>query len=501
MPRNVYFLLMLVISLVAAYFCAPLMIDLVDMFSTKRLSRAVQVMIKTDSLISVGAFISFAAVIFFVLAFILPAIHVWFYISGAKGKISDLPLACDPVGQTSKKKFLKALKDLDFMTELSVIYSGYLVQMPDREVHEDTLKKVRATKLLAKAKEGEKVTVSPVRARISASTIFTPVELIKQRLFAWFFNPLPAFLVMTGFVLLTICLFQIGIIKNTDASVFATLAPGFLAASALFCTAAVIYFLHRITSGSLTQNADEFCQMTDHLFHHHEYQNDLYDLHQSMGQTDMAKEVEKSVARPLNAMTKAARTLASDQGEKIEDLLKAVLESFTEKMDQTTTLQIENLGKSLDGAEKAAQAMQKSFETIQDTAEKSEQATTKQNEALLMELRDAVAQSHDQLSEVIQGASSQIENQQAEIQKAISSKDSILSDLNKSAKDLGGLSEASAKVIDKFGKVSRELDALLEKIKHTELADAKSSKNSPERKKMRDDLEELLGKKNGLPEL
>lgn len=437
--------------MVIAYFLTPLLPGMVKGVSSMRLPADFTSMLTHSSLVYFAGFTSFLSLSLFLFLFFFPAAHVWYYLGRAKNILSRLPMACDPVRRTTKKTFLDSLKELDFIHEMSVIYSDYLIQEDGRDVSEEALKELSASRLNSVKGKAAKVTIDPVSATVQASFVFRADQMVDQRLFLWFFSAFPRLIGAIAIVLLSICLAGALLTGPEGGSLIEALRPGIVAFSLCLTSALVIGFLCRVIVSGLYHQAADVAQMIDHLFHHDGLRRDIREmLGHNTAQGGM-KELEKAVSRPITALVKSIDSLSENQEKKLDDLISGTLASFTKEMEKTTGQQAAKLAKTLEDASKVTVEMKKSLEE-----------QSKSHIKHLEDMRALIAQQETETKVgLLDKIESLISDLKGEVNKALTDKNSVLEDLHKSAKDMGTISGASGKIVEKFEKLSKELDGLL----------------------------------------
>jgi len=497
-PRRLYFLVTLVISATVTYFAVPFLPSWLAVLSPQALPREVIQTLQNSQIVGFAAFVSLFSLVMYVLAFLPLVFHAWLNMSRARARLAQLPLACDKIHQTSKKAFLKCLEGLDFIYELAIIYSTYLVQLPAREVSPDILKKIKTNRLLAKKKNEEKVLVEPVRAKASAAVVFSPDILVDHRVFLWFFGPLPKALLGIGSVLLVVSLISVSVLSPVQytellerSGMIGLVQPGLIALGYCVFAAVLMGIVTTISIALLQQYARELSQMIDHLFHHEGWQEEVQIMAATTSSSTLAGDLEKALNRPMTALSKAARALAEDQKGRVDELLKETLVSFRKEMDKSSGKQIAALSSSLDKAQKTADIMQKTFaessaefsrqlatqakalasqlkemnKQVQESEKKAQESLLHKAETLIELLKEEMGENYRNYGEFIGGHIGRIETAQDNLLGALKDKDSIIQGLHKTSRDLSMISEASGKLVDKFGKLSRELDQLLKQAK------------------------------------
>ncbi|MFC7049538.1 hypothetical protein [Emcibacter nanhaiensis] len=510
MSRILFFLLTLLVSAVVAYFSSTIVASLTVLLSTDRLPRDFLRLVMDSNLVVTASYMCVFFLSMVIFAHLLPSLHIWFHLTRAKKRLGELPLACDKLRQTTVKKFLASLDGLDFIHEFAVIYSERLHQQPPQEVPEELLKKAKLNRAIAKKDKDGKLTIEPVRASAPAASVFSSEQLVDQRLYLWFVEALPKILLAAGGLILSVNLLSLTVFDpalnvnmTTLGDFVAQLQPGLVALVFSAFTALVIYVLVKFSVGILRQNAADLAALVDHLFHHDGWHAELRDMVDMMRDSSLSKDVEKAIQRPLNAIGKATKALADDQGAKLEEFLSRAIAAFEAEMEKNAGKQLAALTGSLEKAQKTAEKMEKSFsstaegfasqltqmkEAVEREENNSEQRLTAQTEKVLESLKEEIDQNYKKYGEFIGEHMSRIEETQEVLNGALADKDSLVQGLKKTSQDLGTISEASGKLVDRFAKLSKELDSLIKDAKN------KTSGSGPISSAQKDELLEALDK-------
>lgn len=526
MSRNVYFILAVIISAVCAYILNPMMLGALETILRQDVPRA---LLQSD-LVMLSSYVSLMGLSLLVFSFVFPALHVWYYLSSALSRTGELPLACDPLHQTSVKDFLQKLSGLDFIHEKARIYSSHLIQGPEQEVPEEILKEMKVSKILIK--KTRKFVIAPVRAAQKADFVFASEHMVDQRVFMWFFNVLPALLGGIGGIclMLSFVAFALNPAAGGDIDpMMMGLQAGVVAIAFCLISAIIVTITCHLMGNMLRSGASLLCQRIDNLFHHdsvHEVLAHLMDnVISSDMSDDMALKLDKTISKPLNAMTRATKALAADQEQKLDGLLNKSLARFMVDYEKKLGVEANSLNATLRTSTKAAHDMEKQ---VQDSAAKfakqmDQQAISiarhlsdmqkilekneKQSkegfgadvEKVIGSLKTEMQGNYEKFGKYMDQSLTELSIRQHSLDKAVVNKDNILQDLHKTARDLGMISEASGQLLEKFHRLSEGMETVL---KHTGPMDGKSS--DLDRGKMMDALRGLQklskGRTRELPE-
>jgi len=517
-PRNVYFILTVIISALCAYFFNPVLLDMLEDIFSKALPRSI---LKSD-LVHLSGFASLMGLALLVFTFILPALRVWYYLAGALRAIAELPLAHEKLHQTTVKSFLAKLSDLGFIHDLARIYSSHLVQGPDQEISSEVLEEMKVSKILLKNNKNKKFIIAPVRAVQTADFVFNPHQLVDQRIFMWFFNMLPTILAGIGGICLMLSFVDFALNSSVGGGtpMLVGLQAGVVSIALCLISAIIVTIISRLMGDMLRGGAHRLCHDIDNLFHHDSLNELLSHMTDNVDSAaisdDMALKLERTIAKPLNAMTRATKALAAEQEEKLDTILGKTLARFTLDYEKNAGLEADSLNQSLKASAKAAKDMEKH---IQDSSVKFSKQLDQQASAIARHLSDmqkilekAEKKSKDSLSsdveKMVKNLTEEMQDnfekfgkymdqsltelsiRQDKLDHAVVNKDNILQDLHKTARDLGTISEASGQLLEKFSRLSKGMENILEQTGPMQ-GQTSSMASGMDREKMIDALKDL----------
>jgi len=502
--RNALFIILGLIAAILAYFFHPLMVTLVELVITDKMPNGFVRLLENSDLVAFAGFISMFGFIFFALYLVFPVSYVWYHLVSAGNIIDTLPTIDNPVRRTDKKTFFSKLKGLGFIERLAMSYGPYLIQAPEEEVTAQALKN---TRFIQKIKNNtEKLKISPVRATAPAEMIFNIQSLVTDNLFLDFFIILARLIVGIGFICLGISLISFSMPQGAaDAAVLSVLQPGLVALLYCLVTAVIIIGMGGLADVILSRNAHALARKINGLFYQGEWPQNMDDQENSALLKQLESSLKDSLDKPMREISKAVRALSNEQEKKLDNILSKTLENFSDNMIKKLGVDLGALNKALTDSSHAAGAMKKHFnETntafsqqmdkqakaiakhladMQKILKNSEKTTQTGAEKVISAIASEVGNSYSQLSEFIESSLARIDAKQTAIETAVNDKDSILKDLHNTAKDLGTISNASSRLLEKFNSLAKEMDGILTTIQTTGVR--KKNVNSETRDKLK----------------
>lgn len=495
MSRNLTFFILGLAAAVIAYFFAPSLTGVLEFLVSERLPREFTHLIQNSDLVAFAGYISLFALSFFLLYLIFPVVYVWYLISSANEIVGDLPLISNIVKRTDKKTFLGKLKGFGFIEKLAEAYGPYLVQGPEQEVKQESLKKIRLTGPRAKT---EKIIIAPVSAAVPAETIFNVDSMVNDNLRFGFFTILARLMVGAGIICLAISLISFSIVKGEDGLTFLTaLQPGLVSLLYLLIAAVILSGVSHMVSLGLSHNAGTLARTINGLFYQNNWQQDLSRITAHLdGSANKFETILKgSLDKPLKEISAAVKALSVEQEKKLNNILAKTLENFAENMVKKTGDDTVTLNKALKEASLAAEQMKKQFtganadfvkqmdkqsaaiakhlSDMQKVLGNSEKATQAGAEKIISKLATQVENTHKKFGDFIEVSLKRLDEKQKKIEKTANDKDGILKDLHDTAKDLATISNASGILLERFISLSVELDIVLKNIQENNIGQGK----------------------------
>jgi ABC-type transporter Mla subunit MlaD len=248
-----------------------------------------------------------------------------------------------------------------------------------------------------------------------------------------------------------------------------------------------------IISLILSQNVRSLAVNINGLFQQNEWQQDMDRVAGSLTEAPLLAQLQetlqKSLEKPMAEISSAVKSLARDQEQKLDNILAGTLTRFSAEMEKKTAADMANLTKTLKEAVSAAAQMKKHFSDknsefsklmdkqstalakylsdMQKSLKNSEKMTQKGAETLVKSLKSGLEDTYGKLGAFVQDSLKKIEDKQTALDAAGQDKDSILQDLHNTAKDLGTISNASGRLLEKFSRLSTDLDKVLTNIQES----------------------------------
>lgn len=444
--------------------------------------------LQNNPLVSLAGMLSFFGVIFFTLYLVIPTLYVWFYINLANNRISILPNFSNPISRTDKNKFLATMKELGFIEKNALSYAAYLVQGPEETVPPETLKNMRIIRKASQNKGGEAIVISPVYAKLSAEEFFNRENLVVENLMLGFFHILARIIASMGVICIFLSIMSYASLDTPhETPLISALYPGLWAF--LLCLISSLYisgFVHSIEL-ILSQMVNILAKRINGLFGQSNWQQDIHILKQQvMSNSDkenLETVLQNCLDKPMKEIAKAVKALAEEQESKLDKILSDTLSYFISNIDKNLSMDMKSVNQVLKDTANSADQMKKQLidsgtlfskhmdkqagsiakhlTEMQKILNNSEKASQQATEKLISSFATEVDKTYGQLAKFMETSLKNLADKQTIIEKAESNKDSILRDLHNSAKDLGTISNASGKLLEKFTALSKELDGIL----------------------------------------
>ncbi len=489
MSRNISFFILGLIAAALTYVFNPALPGLVEFLVSDRLPGDFIRLLRNSELIAFAGYISLFGLLFFLLYFIFPVSYTWYQINSAINIIDGLPPIHNPVRRTNKKAFLSALKSMGFIDRLATSYGPYLIQGPEEEVAKQKLKNTRIVQKMNN--KNQKILIAPVRATAPAELVFNSGSLVNDNLLLGFFTVFSRILAGAGVIIFGISLVSFSLSPGTDgAMLLSALQPGIV--GLLFCLIAAViisgltHLLHMI----LSQNSRSLARMINALFYQGDWPEDMAEKDQKNKEKPILEQLEASLKnsmdKPMKEISKAVKALSVDQEKKLDSLLSKTLTVFSNNLEKNIKADATALNKALKDAGHAADVMKKQFgeanvqfskqmekqttaiakhlADMQKILTNSEKVTLKGTEKIISTISSEIDGTYTRLGEFMENSLKKLEEKQATIETAVNDKDSILQDLHNTAKDLGTISNASGKLLEKFKLLASEMDVVLNNI-------------------------------------
>jgi len=133
--------------------------------------------------------------------------------------------------------------------------------------------------------------------------------------------------------------------------------------------------------------------------------------------------------------------------------------------------------------DKQAKAIAKHLTDMQKILKNSEKTTQTGANKIISAIASEVDNTYSRLGKFMESGLARIDAKQEALETAVNDKDSILKDLHNTAKDLGTISNASGRLLEKFNALAKEMDGILTTIQTT--GASKKNTNSETRDKLK----------------
>lgn len=319
LPRNLIFMISLIISALAAYFLNSSLFSFLDRLFDISVSSSFAISLNNSSLWGIASYWSTFALIIFALSFLLPAISNTLSLKALKSRISELPRASDNAPQITKDKFLKTMSEFKLVySEFAVPYSAYIVERQEKDIS-------KKSKFIgkAKAKNDHPAIVSVL---LPASDIFKLERVLSYRLSTWFMRPLARVLMGIGFLLLLLSIS--GALQSDEGGLIGNeiFLMGVSSLSLCIGVGVFIAALFRFIMGHIYHRASEVVKMIESLFDYKpgERENgDFKTVESAMNKTfssikDISKNLSEISEKQLTVLQEIADETAK-QSTKVKD--------------------------------------------------------------------------------------------------------------------------------------------------------------------------------------
>lgn len=502
MSRNVLFLTLGVIAAIVTYFSNPLMVALVELVVTDKLPGAFLHLLENSDLVAFATFISMFGFTFLMLYLVFPVFYVWYHLNSAESIIAALPTIDHPARRTDRKTFFSELKGLGFIGRLANSYGPYLIQGPEEEVTAQALKNTRFIKKTNNKVEQFKI--APVRAMAPAEVIFNYQSLVTENLLLGFFTIFARIIMGAGFVCLGLSVLSFSIVL--EPALLSALQPGMVALLYCLVSAIIITGIGRLIDVILSQKANSLARNINGLFYQGEWPEEMDKRESAAIMEQLGTILKDGMDKPMKEISKAVKALSVEQEKKLDTLLSKTLNRFSNDLEKKAGVDLDLLKKALKDSALAAETMKKHFSetnnifsrqmTKQTTAiakhlgdmqkilSNSEKTTQKGTEKIISTLGAEVDKTYSRLGDFIETGLTRIDEKQTALETAVNDKDNILQDLHNTAKDLGTISNASGRLLERFNALAKEMNAILVNIQENGVGDKKNT-NSEARDKLK----------------
>lgn len=440
LPRNLLFMIALVVTAVSAYFLNSSLFPALQAVFDIEVQGDFTRQLERSSLWGIASYWSTFALMIFTLAFLAPAISNIVGLISLKGRIAELPRASDKAPNVTKEKFLKALADYKLVyAEFAVPYANYIVEKQEKDIR-------KKTSFIGKGK-AKKVAPPEVSVLIRASRIFKIDRILNSRLSIWFMRPMPRVLMGIGFLLFILSF--AGSLQSATGTLVGNEIFLMGASSFSLCMGigVLLTAIYRVTIGHVHHRAAEVVKMIENLFDYKPDESEKEDF----------DAVQNALNKTVSSFKDVSKSINEKQEEAVNSLIVKTLDDYVKQVTKATEAQSKALQKILDGTAKQSETVTK------DLAKRFDGYADKIND-IQSKIDTHQDKSHEALAKRIEKMVTSLNVEVGKASDAALSKDAILNDLNKTAGDLGDISKASDVVAEKFDTIAKGLDRLIEQV-------------------------------------
>lgn len=440
LPRNLLFMIALVVSAIAAYFLNSSLFSMLRFLFDIKVQGNFTRILDLSSLWGVASYWSMFALLIFILGFLIPAISNVFGLIAIKTRIAELPRANDKASHVTKERFLKVMAEFKLLyAEFAVPYAAYIVEKHEKDIR-------KKTKFIGKGK-AQQVNPVVVNVLMPASHIFKLDRALNSRLSVWFMRPMPRVLMGIGF-LLFILSFAGALNSNSESLIGNDIFLMGVSSFALCMGVGVVLTaLLRVCLGHIHHRAGEVVKMIENLF----------DYKPDDGQNEDYKAIETALNKTVSSFKDVSKAINEKQEDAVNDLINKTLEKYVEEIGEASQKQSKALQKITDDTAKQSKSVTADLSSrFDDYAKKIGNIQAK--------LEDHQDKSYEALTDNIERLVTSLNKEVKKASGAALAKESILDDLNKTAGDLSAVSKASDNVTQKFDLVADGLDRLIAQI-------------------------------------
>lgn len=470
LPRNLLFMIALIVSAVSAYFLNSSLFSVLQTLFDIEVQGNFTRQLERSSLWSIASYWSTFALMVFVLAFLAPAISNIIGLISLKGRIAELPRASDKAPNVTKDKFLKAMSEYKLVyAEFAVPFANYIVEKQEKDIR-------TKTSFIGKGK-AKKVAPPEVSVLIRASQIFKVDRILNSRLSVWFMRPMPRVLMGIGF-LLFILSFAGALQSSTDTLVGNEIfLMGVSSFSLCMGIGVLLTAVYRVTIGHVHHRALEVVKMIENLFDYKPDESEKEDF----------DAIQTALNKTVSSFKDVSKSINEKQEEAVNSLIVKTLEDYVKQISKASQAQTEALQKIVDGTSKQSE------EVTKDLTKRFDEYANKISD-IQSKIDTHQDKSHEALAKKIESLISSLNAEVSKASDAALSKDAIIKDLNKTAGDLGEISKASEIVTDKFDTIAQGLDRLIEQVeKIAPMSDEKRTEISQEIEDLKKESDKTVG--------
>ena len=440
LPRNLLFMITLVVSAMAAYFLNSSLFSMLRFVFDIKVQGNFTRILDLSSLWGVASYWSMFALLVFILGFLIPAVLNVLGLLAIKNRLAELPRASDNVPHVTKERFLKVMSDFKLLyAGFAVPYAAYIVEKYEKDIR-------KKTKFIGKGK-AQQVNPVIVSVLMPASHIFKLDQALNSRLSVWFIRPMPRVLIGIGGLLFILSL--AGALQSNSETLVGNdiLLMGVSSFALCLGVGVFITALLRVCLGHIHHRASEVVKMIENLFDYKPDDSENVDF----------KAVETALNKTVSAFKDVSKAINEKQEGAVNALINKTLEKYVNEIGDVSQKQSKALQKIATDATKQSKVVATDLTNRFD-------GYAKKIDDIQVKLEGHQDKSYEVLTTNIEQL---ITSLNAEVEKASGAalaKDSILTDLNKTAADLSTVSKASDSVTEKFDLVAEGLDRLIAQI-------------------------------------
>ncbi|HPF46407.1 MAG: hypothetical protein KDF58_13695 [Alphaproteobacteria bacterium] len=440
LPRNLLFMIALLGSAVAAYFLNSGLFSLLQFVFDIKVNSIFTRILDGSSLWGIASYWSTFSLLMFLSAFLIPAVVNIVGLVSLKGRISELPRASDNAQHVTKEKFLKVMSEFKLVyAEFAVPYASYIIERQEKDIR-------KKTTFIGK---GKAKVMNPVIVSVltPASQIFKIDRILNSRLSVWFMRPMPRVLIGIGFLLFIVSF--AGALQSDNGTLVGNETFLMGASSFALCIGVGVFMtaMFRVFMGHIYHRAAEVVKMIENLFN----------LETKEQEAVQFESVESALNKTVSTFKDFSKSINEKQEEAVNQLIVKTLEDYVKQIGKATTDQTKELQKLVDQLTKqSTEASKEISKRFEDYSKKIEETQKK--------LDMGQDKTFETISDKIEKLITSLNKEVSKASDTAFVKNSILEDLNKTAKDLGDVSKASDHVTAKFDLVSAGLDRLIAQV-------------------------------------
>ncbi len=437
----------LLASAVAAFFLAPFVYlavpDLMTSIAGTVTPQAALKVMRTDATVIAVGLAASGAVVFTLLAFLLPAAIEGIQTSMSRHRLESAAGHASARAPFGEHHFREAFVYAPHLGAIAGRYASFLtpVQVETKGWKGSAVERHEA-----------------LHATVPAAEFFNPTSLVQGRLFLWLFRPLPVTLLAVGLVAFLAVIARVAGVAAEDPWP-AVMMPAAIALALAAAGAAIIHFIVRATLELRTAQAERLAITLDGLFHYapavkqlrevlaanqaqmRTVESAMKSLHvaiersseqeaarlgasiEAAGKTiahSLKTDLTATLKDPLERLTLSAKQITEDQSAQIQQLLANTLKAFLAELEGHVGQEIhtlrEVLARAADSAAKLETGVSRSGKLVakmqENQAAELSAAFTRQAELLaeaVKNLENSAGESFRAASEAIARAASELQ--------------------------------------------------------------------------------------------